>query len=263
MIVTPHSSQNSFSNTNDHDVKSRHFMPASSDLNHPEWKSLPPLLKQATLARFDQSRCTNNHGISERAMCFGLSLSWLERVKQHGSHASHYAAAERMNHLASFEGVVNSRILHNYYRHEHASQMNEALSRGDEGKASLAGTDSLIQAAEYKNIKLKPVLKNQMSEELPFLTMITSSGRYIQDDKEAFKTFESELAATNQGVIAIYSTEGAHALGFSQSESGKKIVFDPNCGEFEFDKHDFQGMINTLSMESRLPLAGVQIFKSV
>ncbi|WJY16283.1 hypothetical protein PCO82_06385 [Pectobacteriaceae bacterium CE90] len=208
MIKTSHLSHPSLlhieMNTSHSDDK---LMPEPSNLNDPRWKSLPSLLNDSVLARFDQSRCTNNHGIHERAMCFGLSLSWLEKVKKDGSHANHYAAAERMNYLASFDGVVNSRILHNFYRHEHAFQIKLATASGDISKASLAGTESLIQAAEYKNIKLKPRLENQLSKDMPFLTMVKTSERYLKDDDAAFDTFNSALADAKRGIMAIGSCQ--------------------------------------------------------
>jgi YopT-type cysteine protease-like protein len=265
MINVPNSSLPSLStiNMDSYQSGSKHLMPNPSNLNHSHWSQLPPLLKHSVLARFDQNLCTNNHGISQRAMCFGLSLSWLEKIKHHGSHANTYASAERMNYLASFNGVIDSRIVHNFYRYEHSFQMKEAISHGDLRKAYQAGTDSMLQAAEYKNIKLKPMVKNQDDPDIPFLTMSSStSTRRDVKDNDAFNVFQTKLAETKKGILSIYSQEGSHALGFSESGDGKKIIFDPSYGEFEFHQTDFKEMISTISELNNLPLAGVQIFKA-
>ncbi|SMR99211.1 YopT-type cysteine protease domain-containing protein [Vibrio mangrovi] len=230
-------------------------MPSPSDLHHSQWQSLPSLLEHRVLARFDQDLCTNRHDIDARAMCYGLALNWLERIKHHGAHASQPAATERMNYLSSFEGVVHSRIIHNFYRHDHASQMKEAIAEGDIIKASLAGTNSVIEAAAYKDIHLKPVLQNQVTEALPFLMLD------MPDNGPAYDTFQTGLSSVKQGIITIYSDDGAHALAFAESEKDKKLIFEPNHGEFEFHQQDFKAMLNSIAELVNLPLTGVQIFE--
>ncbi|WP_315709937.1 hypothetical protein [Brenneria uluponensis] len=77
-------------------------------------------------------------------------------------------------------------------------QIKAATASGDISKASLAGTESLIQAAECKNVKLNPLFGNQLSKDIPFLVMVKTSGRMLKDDDDAFDTFNSVLANTKQ-----------------------------------------------------------------
>nr|CBX79590.1 probable cysteine protease avirulence protein avrPpiC2 [Erwinia amylovora ATCC BAA-2158] len=238
-------------------------MPDTGQINDTRWKKLPEPLASTTLARFDQDKCTANHGISKRAMCFGLSLSWNSMIHGGQEHPTPYASAERMRFLGAFEGVVHARTLKNFYRSEHKFQLNFARENPGVTSAAMAGTRSLLQAAELKGLSLKPVLEDKTLSDLPFLIACEQQGRYRSVDDKALKQVSDAMISSGKGVLAIYSDNQAHALGFSIVKDGKNtLLFDPNLGEFQVESTTLPYVIESLSDTNRLPLIGVQVFAS-
>lgn len=238
-------------------------MPDPGQINDSRWKKLPEPLSSTTLARFDQNKCTSNHDISKRAMCFGLSLSWNSMIHEGKEHPTPYASAERMRFLGSFEGIVHARTLHNFYRSEHKFQLNFASENPGLASGLMAGTSSLLQAAELKGLRLKPVLEEKAMADLPFLIVSKQSGRYRSVDDKALEQVSDAIVNTGKGVLAIYSDEEAHALGFSVAKDHKNtMLFDPNLGEFNVDSKTLSKAIESLSYTNNLPLIGIQVFAS-
>ena len=238
-------------------------MPDPAQVSDGRWKKLPSQLSSITQARFDQNMCTNNHGISQRAMCFGLSLSWINMIHAGKDHTTPYASAERMRFLGSFEGVVNARTIHNFYRSEHKFLLEQASARASVSKGAMAGTESLLQAAELKGLKLRPVLEDTSNSGLPFLIAFKQSGRQVSTDEAALNALCDAMVENKKGVVVIYSQEIAHALGFAVSADSKRTtLFDPNLGEFHMDSKALADTIENISTVDELPLIGVQIFAS-
>lgn len=238
-------------------------MPDPAQHSDGRWKQLPTQLSSIALSRFDQGICTNNHGISQRAMCFGLSLSWINMIHAGKDHATPYASAERMRFLGSFEGVVHARTIHNFYRTEHKFLLEHSSSNPGVSTGAMAGTESLLQAAEIKGLKLRPVLEDKSNSGLPFLIACKQSGRQIVTDEAALNSLCEAIVENRKGVLVIYSQEIAHALGFSVSPDGKRAtLFDPNLGEFHTHSKALADTIENISSVDGLPLVGVQIFAS-
>ncbi|UZA78875.1 YopT-type cysteine protease domain-containing protein [Pseudomonas syringae] len=238
-------------------------MPDPAQFSDGRWKKLPTQLSSITLARFDQDICTNNHGISQRAMCFGLSLSWINMIHAGKDHVTPYASAERMRFLGSFEGVVHARTVHNFYRTEHKFLMEQASANPGVSSGAMAGTESLLQAAELKGLKLQPVLEDKSNSGLPFLIACKQSGRQVSTDEAALSSLCDAIVENKRGVMVIYSQEIAHALGFSVSSDGKRAtLFDPNLGEFHTHSKALADTIENISSVDGLPLIGVQVFAS-
>ncbi|WP_161461003.1 YopT-type cysteine protease domain-containing protein [Pseudomonas syringae] len=239
------------------------LMPDPGHVNDARWQRLPENLSSSTLARFDQNRCTLNHNISKRAMCFGLALSWNGMIHEGKNHPTPYASAERMRFLSSFEGVVHARTIHNFYRSEHKFLLNFSSENPGISNATMAGTSSLLQAAELKGLKLMPSLEDKTMSDLPFLIVCKQSGRYRTVDEGALELVADAIVNGRKGVMAIYSDEEAHALGFSVSEDGRETtLFDPNLGEFHIKSKALRPTIESISGANRLPLIGVQVFAS-
>lgn len=239
------------------------LMPDPEHVNDARWKKLPEDLSSATLSRFDQDSCTLNHNISKRAMCFGLSLSWNSMIHEGKNHPTPYASAERMRFLSSFEGVVHARIIHNFYRSEHKFLLKFSSENPGISSGAMAGTSSLLQTAELKGLKLIPSLEDKTMSGLPFLIVCKQSGRYRSVDEGALDLVADAIVNNRKGVMAIYSDEEAHALGFSVSEDGRETtLFDPNLGEFHIKSKALRQTIESVSDANRLPLIGVQVFAS-
>ncbi len=127
----------------------------------------------------------------------------------------------------------------------------------------MAGTRSLLQAAELKGLSLKPVLEDKTLSDLPFLIACEQQGRYRSVDDKALKQVSDAMISSGKGVLAIYSDNQAHALGFSIVKDGKNtLLFDPNLGEFQVESTTLPYVIESLSDTNRLPLIGVQVFAS-
>ncbi|MCD5995674.1 YopT-type cysteine protease domain-containing protein [Pseudomonas sp. CDFA 602] len=238
-------------------------MPDPAQFSDPRWKELPTALSTIALSRFDQDICTNNHGISQRAMCFGLSLSWINMIHAGKDHATPYASAERMRFLGSFEGVVHARTLHNFYRTEHKFLMEDAAANPGVSSGAMAGTESLLQTAELKGFALRPVLEDTSNSGLPFRVACKQSGRQLVADDAAIGSLCEAIVDNRNGVLVIYSEGIAHALGFSVSADRKRTtLFDPNLGEFHTHSKALASTIKNIASEDGLSFVGVQIFAS-
>ncbi|WP_074812074.1 YopT-type cysteine protease domain-containing protein [Pseudomonas syringae] len=239
------------------------LMPDPGHINDTRWRELPDNLNSATLARFDQNKCTINLGISKRAMCSGLSLSWNAMIHEGKDHPTPYASAERMRFLSSFEGVVHARTVHNFYRSEHKFLLKFSSENPGISNAAMAGTSSLLQAAELNGLKLTPSLEDRSMSDLPFLIVCKYSGRYRSVDEDALDLVGDAILSSRKGVMSIYSDDEAHSLGFSVSEDGREaMLFDPNLGEFHIKSKALKQTIESISDANGMPLIGIQVFAS-
>lgn len=238
-------------------------MPSPGAIYDSRWKVLPQSLQNQTLSRFDQDKCPLNHGISERAMCAGLSISWLKMMGKGDQDMSLRQSVERMSHLASFEGVVKSRVLQNYYSSEQQFRVKDQQARPEEyGNASKVALthDCLIEAAkELEGIDLHGKLYDDGEPIVPLITY--DDNDVLQPDPVMQQLVVNEVANSQQGIFAIYSDNGSHAVAFrKQPDSDSILLFDPNHGEFATTVKDFHTTITELSQAVGLTPYCAQVF---
>lgn len=229
-------------------------MPHPADVDNPAWKALPAVLGSKLLSRFDQTLCANDHHQpNPAAMCVGLSLQWLESMRSVHADPAHSAA--RLASLAAFDDATHARVTQNLYMADHRHRLQEARNQRDSASAIHAGIAGLVEAAGLKDLDLSPRLG---SDELPFSVVADRHGR-VDRDKLAQAT--EALAGADRGILAIYTDSGAHAIGFTESTPGKKILFDPALGEFAARNADLPELIEALSAASGMGLLGINVLE--
>lgn len=239
-------------------VAEQKLMPPPGAIYDRRWKVLPQHLQSCTLSRFDQDKCPLNHGISERAMCTGLSISWLKMVTDGDKDMSLRQSINRMSHLGSFEGVVRARVAHNYYRTEHQFRLDH-LDNDHQVGLLKSGNDSLVDAAkEMAQLDLKAQLSDDI---LPFYPLVKYQSQALDSDPKAQQVITQCLQDTQQGIYTIYADQGSHAMAFiKQPDSDDIMVFDPNHGEFKTTLKDFHLTIEQLCNTSGLKPIFAQVF---
>lgn len=229
-------------------------MPHPGDLENRAWRPLPPVLNSRVLSRFDQTLIANHHPEDPNEnMCAGLSMRWLDLMRS--EHADPRHASGRLSRLASFGSSTHARVIQQLYNAEHRYGMDDATQRNDRPAAVHAGTAALVHAAAMKNLHLQSMLG---SEELPFATVVD---RHARVDREKLATALKAMASADRGIVVVYMDVGAHAIGFTESTPGKKIVFDPAQGEFLASNGDLPEVIDALASANDNRLMGVDVLK--
>jgi YopT-type cysteine protease-like protein len=228
-------------------------MPHPADVDNPAWQALPAALGSKLLSRFDQTLCANHHQPDPKAMCAGLSLQWLEAMRSVHADPGHSAA--RLASLATFEDATHARVTQNLYMADHRHRLQEARQQDDAASAIHAGIAGLVEAAGMKDLSLSPLLG---SDELPFSVVADRHGRV---DREMLAKATEALAGADRGILVIYTDRGSHAIGFTESTPGKKILFDPNLGEFAARNADLPELIEALSAASDMDLIGINVLE--
>lgn len=225
-------------------------MPHPGNIYDSRWKVLPQHLQNCTLSRFDQDQCPLNHGINQRAMCAGLSISWLKMVTDGDQDMSPRQSINRMSHLGSFEGVVRARVAHNYYNTEHQFRM-EHLENKHKTEQLRSGNESLIEAAkEMTQLDLKAQLSDKR---LPFYPLVNFKTPNLDSAPRTQQVVTQSVQDSQKGLYIVYGDKGCHAMAFAkQPDSDDIMVFDPNHGEFKTTLKDFQLTTGQLCQTSGL-----------
>lgn len=247
--------------------------PQPGHLYDERWPALHGVLPEYALSRFSQSQCNDRHVISQRLICLGLSLMWLNLTQKDGAGDGRRESVNRMETLSSYDNLVNARTLHNFYFTEQKflieqrtpssrlassqSAVNPAYS--DNREATLAATDSVREAGQVIGISLRPILQNEDGAEIPFHVLV--KGTPLRADSDKMAKVRQGLDECQSGVLVAYNLAGNHALGFSVAEKNM-VLFDPDLGEFSFPREKIGDVLTSIADTKDTLMIGAQIFNA-
>ena len=231
-------------------------MPDPAHLYDRRWKKLPLSLEAMVLSRFAQNMCSQQYGIGARAMCLGLSLIWLKDISCKRDLNCLDDSIRRMRYLASFDGVVHARIIHNFYTAEHKYLIQHP---DPHSVPTLTGSTSLMAAASQLELTLHLQTNNTDQQKLPLLQL---DDQRPQANAEVLDELRQMMINGSHGLLALVGSNQSHIVGFSviNMDNQRIIVFDSNLGEFDIPLNRFNPTIQNIAQANEIKLVGAQVW---
>jgi hypothetical protein len=91
-----------------------------------------------------------------------------------------------------------------------------------------------------------------------------ATDRHGRVDHEKLAEATEALAGADRGIFVIHTDAGAHAIGFTGSTPGRKVLFDPNLGEFaarNAELPELPELIEALGAASDMTLLGINVLE--